>query len=76
MEVLKAPFRLSGIEGKYEAAKKSGGMPVEITGTDGFARYYAMDCIGSERVRLIVTYNEDRAKEIMDTYSFFDRNVL
>lgn len=75
METLRAPFRLSGIGNQYEAAKKSGEMPVEITGTDGFARYYVMDCIGADKKKLIVTYNEDRAKEIVDAYSFFDRNV-
>ncbi|MCM1181342.1 MAG: transcription-repair coupling factor [Clostridium sp.] len=76
METLKAPFRLSDIGDRYQAAIKSGEMPVEITGTDGFARYYVMDCIGDAGVKLIVTYTEDRAKEIADSYSFFDRNVL
>lgn len=76
METLKAPFRLSDIGDRYKAAVKSGEMPVEITGTDGFARYYVMDCIGDARVKLIVTYTEDRAKEIADAYRFFDRNVL
>ncbi|MDE6434687.1 MAG: transcription-repair coupling factor [Lachnospiraceae bacterium] len=76
METLKAPFRLSDIGDRYKAAVKSGEMPVEVTGTDGFARYYVMDCIGDARVKLIVTYTEDRAKEIADAYRFFDRNVL
>lgn len=76
MEVLRAPFRLSDLESKYELAKKKKKMPVEITGTDGFARYYVMDCLGTGRVKLIITYSEDRAKEIRDSYSFFDRNVL
>lgn len=76
MEVLRAPFRLSDLESKYELAKKKKKMPVEITGTDGFARYYVMDCLGADRVKLIITYSEDRAKEIRDSYSFFDRNVL
>lgn len=76
MEVLRAPFRLSDLESKYEFAKKKKKMPVEITGTDGFARYHVMDCLGTDRVKLIITYSEDRAKEIRDSYSFFDRNVL
>ena len=76
MECLKAPFRLSGVEEQYIAARKQNKMPVEITGTDGYARYYTMDCLGTDRVKLIVTYNEDRAKEIVDAYAFFDRNVM
>ncbi len=76
MECLKAPFRLSGVEEQYIAARKQKKMPVEITGTDGYARYYTMDCLGTDRVKLIVTYNEDRAKEIVDAYAFFDRNVM
>ena len=76
METLLAPFRLSEIGNKYETAKEKRKTPVEISGTDGYARYYTMDCLGHNRVKLIVTYNEDRAKEILDAYSFFDRNVL
>jgi len=76
METLLAPFRLSELGTKCEAAKKKKKMPVEISGTDGYARYYTMDCLGKNRVKLIVTYSEDRAKEILDAYSFFDRNVL
>ncbi len=76
MEVLRAPFRLSDLESKYELAKKKKNMPVEITGTDGFARYYVMDCLGTDRIKLIITYSEDRAKEILDSYVFFDRNIL
>lgn len=76
METLRAPFRLSDMGERYKAAVKSGKMPVEITGTDGFARYYVMDCIGEKRIKLVVTYSEDRAKEIADAYNFFDRNVL
>lgn len=76
MEVLRAPFRLSKLGKEYEQAQKEGKMPVEITGTDGFARYYTMDNLGVDRTRLIVTYSEDRAKEILDGYSFFDKNIL
>lgn len=76
MEVLRAPFRLGELDSAVETAKKKGKLPIEISGTDGYARYYAMDCLSKDRVKLIVTYNEDRAKEIMDAYSFFDRNVL
>lgn len=76
METLRAPFRLSELTEKYETAKAKGSMPVEITGTDGYARYYTMDCLGGNRTKLIVTYSEDRAKEILDAYSFFDKNIL
>lgn len=76
MEVLRAPFRLSEIGKQCERAKEHGKMPIEISGTDGFARYYTMDNLGVDRLKLIVTYNEDRAKEILDGYSFFDKNIL
>ena len=76
METLLAPFRISELGTICEEAKKKNKTPVEISGTDGYARYYTMDCLGQNRVKLIVTYNEDRAKEILDAYSFFDRNVL
>ncbi|MDO5154999.1 MAG: transcription-repair coupling factor [Eubacteriales bacterium] len=76
METLRAPFRLSDITSKYEAAKKSGEMPIELVGSDGFARYYVMDCLSDNKTKLIITYNEDRAKEIVENYRFFDREVL
>lgn len=76
METLKAPFRLSEVGSKCEKAFQSSKTPVEIIGTDGYARYYAMDCLGTDKIKLIVTYSEDRAKEILDAYSFFDRNIM
>lgn len=76
METLLAPFRLSELGNKCEEAKKKNKTPVEIVGTDGYGRYYTMDCLGRNRVKLIVTYNEDRAKEIVGAYGFFDRNVM
>ncbi len=76
MEVLKAPFRLSDLAAKCEDAKDRNMRPVEIDGTDGFARYYAIHNLSCDGVNLIVTYNEDRAKQILEDYSFFDRNIL
>ena len=76
METLLAPFRLSVIKQQCETAATSGNMPVEICGTDGYGRYYTMDAISENRLKLIVTYNEDRAKEIVNDYRFFDRNVM
>lgn len=76
METLRAPFRLSEVDNMYQTARKKKKLPVEITGTDGFARYYTMDCLGVDRTKLIVTFSEDRAKEILDAYSFFDKNIL
>lgn len=76
METLLAPFRLSELGKLFEEAKKKGKTPIEISGTDGYARYYTMDCLGQNRVKMIVTYNEDRAKEILEAYTFFDRDVM
>lgn len=76
MEALKAPFRLSESGALYETAKQKKMTPIEIAGTDGAGRYYAMDCFSEDRVRLIVTHSEERAKEIQEGYRFFDRNIL
>ncbi len=76
MEVLGAPFQFSDLGRQYEAAKKRKKMPVEIAGTDGYGRYYVMDCLAQNRVKLIVTSSEDRAKEILEAYRFFDHNIL
>ncbi|MBQ9983998.1 MAG: transcription-repair coupling factor [Lachnospiraceae bacterium] len=75
METLLAPFRLSELGEKWEEAREKKKTPMEISGTDGYARYYTMDCLGKDKVKLIVTYDEDRAKDILDGYSFFDRNI-
>ena len=76
METLKAPFRLSDVSSQYEKAKKQGKMPMEIAGTDGFARYYTMDCIGTDRTKLIITHSEDRAKEILDESYIIRRKMF
>ena len=76
MESLFNPYNNSQIKALYSEAKSKGRFPIEISGTDGYARYYIMDCIAGSDVRLIVTYSEDRAKEIYEAFHFFDRNTL
>ncbi len=76
METLLAPFRLSELGNEYESAKKSGKLPLEVSGTDGYGRYFVMDSLEKGRVKLIVTHNEDRAKEVFEAYRFFDRNIM
>ena len=76
MDSLLSPFRESDLYKLYESASEGGRFPIEISGTDGYARYYAMDCISAGQKRLIVTYSEDRAKEIYEAFHFFDRNTL
>ena len=75
MDSLINPFLTSELNKVYEKVSGDGKFPLEIMGTDGYARYYAMNCIAGERVRLIVTYSEDRAKEIYEAFHFFDRNI-
>lgn len=76
MEVLRAPFRNSALYLQCQEAMAKDKMPIEINGTDGFARYYTIDNLSAGKKRLIVTYSEDRAKEILDEYSFFDNEIL
>ena len=76
MDSLSSPFNNSHIGELYKKAKENGKLPLEISGTDGYARYYAMDCLAGDQPRLIVTYSEDRAKEIYEAFHFFDRNTL
>lgn len=76
MNSLVAPFRDSEIGDIYTKAKKNKKLPLEISGTDGYGRYYAMDCLTGNQLKLIVTYSEDKAKEISEAYRFFDRNIL
>lgn len=76
MKSLSSPFQKSQIDKVYKRAKDEGRLPLEISGTDGYARYYAMDNISRDKARLIVTYSEDRAKEIYEAFHFFDRNTL
>ena len=76
MEGLRSPFLQSGLKEKLNSAERNGKYPFEISGTDGYARFYTMDMVSENEVRLIVTYSEDRAKEIYEAYQFFDRNVM
>lgn len=76
MDSLYSPFRESELYKLYEEASKEGKFPLEVSGTDGYARYYVMDCISKDQKKLIVTYSEDRAKEICEAFHFFDRNTL
>lgn len=76
MESLRSPFLQSQLKKNLGSVEKSGRYPTEISGLDGYARYYVMDCVSHDKVKLIVTYSEDRAKEVYEAYHFFDRNVM
>lgn len=76
MNSLRNPYMESELSNLYDKSSKGGKLSIEISGTDGYARYYIMDCLAVDHVRLIITYSEDRAKEIYEAFHFFDRNTL
>ncbi|MDO4555716.1 MAG: transcription-repair coupling factor [Lachnospiraceae bacterium] len=76
MHVLSAVLeKWAGYE-QITAAMKKNQFPIHLTGCVESQNCHLMDCVGrGSSYRLIVTYNEIRAKEIYDDYSYFDRNV-
>ena len=51
--------------------------PVHISGTEGSDRVFIMNgCAESADVRLVVTYDEERANRLYEDFRFYEKNVL
>lgn len=51
--------------------------PVHISGTDGSDRVFVMNgCAEPANVRLVVTYDEERANRLYEDFRFYEKNVL
>ena len=51
--------------------------PVHISGTEGSDRVFVMNgCAESADVRLVVTYDEERANRLYEDFRFYEKNVL
>ncbi len=77
METLLAPLRELDEYNQLKIAVTKGNTPVSVTGSMDAQRchfIYGMEDICD--VRLIVTHNEIRAKEILEDYRMYDRNVM
>ena len=61
---------------EIEEAMKKKQFPLHVTGCVESQICHLADTLGNDyRYRIIVTYNEQRAREIYEDYSFFDKNV-
>ena len=69
-------LELKEFQDAYEALSK-GKTPVQITGCIDSQKCHLIYGLGeSYRARLIVTYNEQKAKEIYEDYKLYDANVM
>ncbi len=51
--------------------------PVHISGTEGSDRVFVMNgCAEAANVRLVVTYDEERANRLYEDFRFYEKNVL
>ena len=56
---------------------QEGKSPVHISGTEGSDRVFVMNgCAESADVRLVVTYDEERANRLYEDFRFYEKNVL
>ena len=56
---------------------QAGKGPVHISGTEGSDRVFVMNgCAESADVRLVVTYDEERANRLYEDFRFYEKNVL
>ncbi|MBR6223298.1 MAG: transcription-repair coupling factor [Lachnospiraceae bacterium] len=76
MEALIAPVLASESFKKLEDFISEGNTPVLVDGLNDIGRIMFTHALGRKKSRrLIVTWNEDRAKKIYDNYRFFDKQV-
>ena len=77
MEAFVKPLEeLSGYEEMMRAAKQGAGL-VSVTGCIDAQKPHLIYALGRERKnRLIVTFQEQKAKELYEDYRFFDPAVV
>ena len=77
METLLSPLRELDEYNQLKIAVEKGVTPVNVIGSIDAQKchfIYGLEELGD--VRLIITHNEIRAKEIMEDYRMYDRNVM
>ncbi len=76
METLRAPVLAAEGFSEIEQAVAAGEGQVSVYGVNDTGRVMLADALGRKcKRRLIVTYSEDRAKKLYESYRFFDRQV-
>ena len=77
METLLNPLRELDEYNQLKIAVRQGATPVNVIGSMDAQRchfIYGLEELGE--IRLIITHNELRAKEIMEDYRIYDRNIM
>ncbi len=76
MEALKAPLRKCKQFSEIIDYVAEENTPVHVSGLGDVERCYFMDGIGdNSKYRLIVTYSDQRARDLYEKYRFFDKEV-
>ncbi len=76
MQALVAAFKEYPRFNLLEESVKKGDMPAHVWGLDRRVTPLMMEALEQDNVlKLIVTYDEKRAREIVDDYRFYNRNV-
>lgn len=77
MELLYEPLRESQQFEEMERAVARNEFPIHISGCIDTQKCHLIDSLAREaKYKIIVTYSEDRAKEIWEDYRFFDHSVF
>lgn len=77
MELLYEPLRESQQFEEMERAVSRNEFPIHISGCIDTQKCHLIDSLAREaKYKIIVTYSEDRAKEIWEDYRFFDHSVF
>ena len=77
MHILSAMLEEWAVFGKIRAAMEKKQFQIQLTGCVESQNCHLADALGKDAsYRLIVTYNEIRARELYEDYSYFDRNVF
>lgn len=76
METLRAPVLAARDFQVIENAVKAGNTPISVYGVNDLGRAMLADALGRKcKRRLFVTYSEEQAKKLYESYRFFDKQV-
>ena len=77
LETLLAPLREYEEYNELKVALEKGHTPINVVGGVDSSKCHLIYGLSKEyKIKLIITYNEIRAKELMDGYRMYDRNIM
>ena len=76
MSILNSPLKEWSSYEDIKLHMENGSGAVQLSGCIDAAKAYLIQGLSSKKTKLIVTFNEQRAKELLEDFKVFEKNVF